>query len=137
MHIQHAKQAETKYEYGCDLRRLFPWDGVADPLWGSAIASVRPGEQTTPHDHDEDETFLILSGSGLITVDDETTEIEAGDVVFLPRGSHHSVRNLGEEERLEFLTIFWGSPEANERMVGIVRGMTADSAASGATGKDG
>jgi mannose-6-phosphate isomerase-like protein (cupin superfamily) len=137
VHVQYAKEGKSRYEYGCDLRRLYPWNGVADPLWGSAIASVRPGERTTPHDHDEEETFLILAGRGLITVDGEEAEVGVGDLIFLPRGSHHTIRNLSQSERLDFLTIYWGSPEANERMVELVRDMTADSPVRGAVGKSG
>ncbi len=49
MHIQYKSQSTSMYEYGCDLRRLFPWKEVAAPSWGGGIASVRPGEATTPH----------------------------------------------------------------------------------------
>jgi mannose-6-phosphate isomerase-like protein (cupin superfamily) len=125
MHIQFARDARSNYEYGCDLRRLYPWQGVADPLWGSAIASVRPGESTTAHSHDEHETFLILKGHGRIGVDGETSEISEGDVIYLPPNSHHVVENLSQEERLDFLTIFWGSPEANERMIQLAEELTA------------
>ena len=117
MHIQFAKDAKSAYEYGCDLRRLYPWQDVSDPLWGSAIASVRPGESTSPHSHDEEETFLILSGRGEISIDGETAEVTKGDMIYLPRNSYHTIKNLSNEERLDFLTIFWGSPEANERMI--------------------
>ncbi|MCF4130072.1 cupin domain-containing protein [Methylobacterium sp. SyP6R] len=119
MRIARAKDATSSYEYGCDLRRLYPWADVADPLWGSAIASVRPSESTTPHSHDEEETFLILDGAGIITVDDESSPIEAGDVIYLPRFSHHTVRNTSSLVPLRFLTIFWGSPEANARLMHI------------------
>lgn len=125
MYIQFRRDATSKFEYGCDMRRLYPWASVVDPLWGSAIASVRPGECTTPDFHDEHETFLVLSGRGEITVDDEVQEISDGDVVYLPPNSHHVVRNLSDEHRLEFLSIFWGSPEANERMLGMVDAMRA------------
>lgn len=128
MHIQYAKESNSKYEYGCDLRRLYPWRDVADPLWGSAIASVRPGESTSPHSHDEEETFLILSGQGSISVDNETAEVSTGDLIFLPRNSYHTIKNLSDEERLDFLTIFWGSPEANARMVEMSKSMTASGA---------
>jgi oxalate decarboxylase/phosphoglucose isomerase-like protein (cupin superfamily) len=130
MHIQFQRDASSKYEYGCDLRRLYPWAGVADPLWGSAIASVRPNESTTPHSHDEHETFLILSGSGEITVDGEVQAISRGDVIYLPPNSHHTVKNLSEDGRLDFLTIFWGSPEANERMMAMVDELRAGIAAT-------
>lgn len=117
MHIQFARNAESAYEYGCDLRRLYPWPGVADPLWGSAIASVRVGESTTRHAHDEHETFLFLSGRGRITIGDETEVVTGGDMVYIPLEVEHEVENLSETEPLTFLTIFWGSPEAKARML--------------------
>lgn len=116
MYLQLHKDAVRNFEYGCDLRRIFPWEGVVNPLWGSAIASVRPLEGTTPHSHDEHETFLILSGEGEIRVDGDVQLIRSGDVVYLPPNSCHEVRNLADDRPLEFLTIFWGSAEANERM---------------------
>ena len=74
IHVQRAATADTSYEYGCDLRRLYPWPDVVDPVfWGSAIASVRPNEATSPHSHDEDETFIIMAGHGRIGVDEETS----------------------------------------------------------------
>src|SRR5947199_1024029 len=117
MKIARAAEATTSYEFNCDLRRLYPWPDVADPLWGSAIASVRPNEATTPHSHDEEETFVILRGSGVISVDEQTQNIERGDVIYLPRHSRHTVCNTSSEQPLEFLTIWWGSPEANSRML--------------------
>jgi uncharacterized RmlC-like cupin family protein len=126
LQILRLSDAETKYEYGCDLRRLYPWQGVADPLWGSAIASVRPNEATSAHSHDEEETFIILSGAGEITIDGEVESVGRGDVIYLPRGSRHTIENTSASEPLEFLTIFWGSPEANARMVEMVQRKSKD-----------
>ena len=126
MKIARCRDAKVTYEYGCDLRRLFPWTGVVDPLWGGAIASVRPLEATSPHSHDEEETFIILSGVGDISIDGERASVTRGDVIYLPRNSHHTIHNTSSTERLEFLTIFWGSPEANARMAEMVRSQAAD-----------
>ena len=115
MRISRPREATTSYEYGCDLRRLYPWSGVADTFWGGALASVRPGEATTPHSHDEDETFIIIRGVGEIVVDGHGERVSYGDVIFLPRNSHHTIRNLSDAHRLDFITIFWGSPEAEQR----------------------
>jgi mannose-6-phosphate isomerase-like protein (cupin superfamily) len=120
MNILRAADAPSSFLYGCDLRRLYPWPGVAEPLWGSAIASVRPGECTTEHGHDEEETFIILSGSGTISIDGEVQPIGRGDVIYLPRHSRHFVANGSADAPLEFLSIFWGSPEANARMAEMV-----------------
>jgi mannose-6-phosphate isomerase-like protein (cupin superfamily) len=116
MKISRYRDANTSYEYGCDLRRLYPWKDVADTFWGSAVASVRPGEATTPHSHDEDETFIIMRGAGEITVDGVSERIRYGDVVYLPRNSRHTIRNVSGVDTLDFITIFWGSPEAEQRM---------------------
>lgn len=121
IHVQKAAQANSSYEYGCDLRRVYPWENVAEPLWGSAIASVRPGEATIEHSHDEEETFFIISGAGIVTIDQESADVMAGDVIYLPRHSTHSVKNGSSVDHLVFMTIFWGSPEADERMARMVR----------------
>jgi mannose-6-phosphate isomerase-like protein (cupin superfamily) len=120
MNIARFSEARTSYEYGCDLRRLYPWPGVADPLWGSAIASVRPGEATSVHAHDEEETFIILTGSGEMWINGQVQSVSKGDVIYLPRNSRHSLRNASLSEPVEFLTIYWGSPEADSRMVKMV-----------------
>ena len=126
MIISRRNDAQTQYEYGCDLRRLYPWEKVADPLWGSAMASVRPNEATTAHSHDEHETFIIIHGRGEITVDGCSETMSYGDVVFLPRNSHHTIRNLSGTDRLDFITIFWGSPESEQRMSEMVRNRTPE-----------
>jgi mannose-6-phosphate isomerase-like protein (cupin superfamily) len=114
MNIQRARSAHAKYEYGCDLRRLYPWAGVANPFWGAAIASVRVGEKTSLHGHDESETFLVLSGQGRLTIDGESEVLEQGDIVFIPKGAQHEFENLSPTATLDFLTIFWDSPEARQ-----------------------
>ena len=120
MKIQRKAEAIAKYEYGCDLRRLYPWKGIASAVWGSAIASVRPGECTTPHSHDELETFLVLSGSGRMEIEDENDVLNDGDVVFIPKNHAHCFRNLSNSNPLVFLSIFWDSPESQERMKQLI-----------------
>jgi quercetin dioxygenase-like cupin family protein len=40
--------------------------------------------------NDKEQTFYVLSGSGVVTVDGETKEIEPGDVVFVPFNTPHT-----------------------------------------------
>lgn len=120
MYVQRRRDAVEKYEYGCDLRRIYPWNEVASPVWGTAIASVRPGECTHPHAHNEFETFLVLSGKGQMFIEDEAEELVSGDVVFIPKEKKHRFANLSQEEPLVFLSIWWDSPEARERMAELV-----------------
>ncbi len=114
------------YEYGCDLRRLFPWKEVAAPSWGGGIASVRPGEATTPHSHDEFETFLVLAGSGHMTIEDETALLQEGDVVLIEKKKTHHFANASIYAPLVFLSIFWDSPESRHRLRKVLESDQAD-----------
>jgi oxalate decarboxylase/phosphoglucose isomerase-like protein (cupin superfamily) len=118
MQISRADDAETKYEYGCDLRRLFPWAGICDPAyWGGAIASVRPGEATTWDSHDEMETFLIIAGAGVMEIDGAAESVGECDVILIPRNSRHRIVNASASEPLRFLSIFWDSPDARQAIL--------------------
>lgn len=110
MHIKYGKDAKRNMEFGCDLNRLYPWRAVADTSgtsWGTAIATVAPGESTVPHSHPEHETFIVVSGVGSIAVDSETERVTVGDTIYLPPKSNHSIANLSTEDPLTFLTIWW------------------------------
>ena len=46
--------------------------------------------------HREDEIFLVVEGRISYYVNGEWTEVEPGGVVYLPRGTPHGFRNVGE-----------------------------------------
>ncbi|MGO4339257.1 cupin domain-containing protein [Labrys sp. KB_33_2] len=115
MHIRTERADGWTDEYGGAFRRLYPWKGVTVPPWGGAVMKVMPGQQSIPHDHDEEETFIFISGSGTITVDGETSPVASGDVVYLPRFSRHFVDNTSRDEELAFLCVWWGAPEADAK----------------------
>ena len=66
------------------------------------------------------ETFLVLSGKGEMTIEDEVEELTTGDVVFIPKDKKHRFSNLSQETPLVFLSIWWDSPEARQRMTELV-----------------
>jgi mannose-6-phosphate isomerase-like protein (cupin superfamily) len=48
---------------------------------------TKPGNEPPPHIHDrEHEMYFVLEGSMRFYCEDKTMDINAGDVVFLPRG---------------------------------------------------
>jgi len=110
MHVQAASEARITDEYGGDFRRLFPWPDTVETPWGSAWMMIKPGASSLPHNHDEQETFIILKGTGQMSVNDETRAVSKGDVIYLPPFSQHSLLNTSDNEDLELLCIWW---EAN------------------------
>lgn len=111
MYLRTAGQIPITDEYGGDLRRLYPWPGQVETNWGSAWMVVSPGGRSTPHSHDEHETFIILAGHGEMSVETERREVFRGDVIYLPPFSEHSIRNASSEFDLEFLSIWWGGQQ--------------------------
>jgi mannose-6-phosphate isomerase-like protein (cupin superfamily) len=112
MYVQPAATAKSADEYGGDFRRLHPWPDAVETPWGSAWMTIRPGTSSMPHSHDEQETFIILNGTGEMKVNEETRAVAKGDVIYLPPFSQHSLVNTSASEPLELLCIWWNAPTA-------------------------
>lgn len=118
MYIQSLSPNSLKHEYGIQMRRVYQVnEGPFNPPFGSAWAFIAPGEQSAPHAHDEDETFYIVKGSGLMTIDAEIQEVKAGDTVYIPANRNHVLRNTGTDE-LVFITVWWDVQPNNEEKEG-------------------
>ena len=61
---------------------------------GSAVSffvgAYPPGFSPPLHRHPYEETFIIEDGGGTFTVDDETIEAHAGQIVVVPAGAAHT-----------------------------------------------
>ena len=82
-----------------------------------AHATVKPGESTLSHRFFEaSEVYYILQGRGLMHVNDETQDIQPGDMIYIPPQGIQYIENTGDID-LEFLCIVdppW-FPEAEEQ----------------------
>lgn len=97
MIIRNRKQASIiNTAHGSELRPLI--DRTTSDITRCSLAEeiLPPGCAVTPHHHREiEEIYYIVSGQGLMTVGDETHEVEAGDAVYVPRGHRHTLTNTG------------------------------------------
>ncbi len=68
------------------------------------VIVLPPGAYPPYHAHhtDMDEGYLIYGGRGLIHNDGATFEVGRGDVLLNPRGAMHHMKNIGEDELIEF-----------------------------------
>ena len=72
-----------------------------------------PGVGIPKHIHEnEDEVFQVLEGRVEMTLGDENKILEAGDLVFCPRGVAHSWRVVGNQKARAMLSIFPAGLEA-------------------------
>jgi quercetin dioxygenase-like cupin family protein len=78
---------------------------------------IEPGQSVSEHDHDEEETFIVIDGAAELTLDRESTTITAGDVAYIPRFGRHGLRNLSSTSPFVMIDIYWdwgggGAPSA-------------------------
>jgi mannose-6-phosphate isomerase-like protein (cupin superfamily) len=114
MHVKTQAGDTQIRKNGCDIRQLYPWDGVVEPPWNSTLCTIRPTESSTPHSHDTDETFIFTSGAGHVAVGDEFRRVEVGDVIYVRHGINHIVTNTSQTDPLTFVSIYWRQPAAGE-----------------------
>jgi mannose-6-phosphate isomerase-like protein (cupin superfamily) len=85
-----------------------------------AHATVKVGESTTPHTLKKSaEVYVILSGKGMMHINDEKQLLNQGDAVLIPAGSVQSIENAGDED-LKFLCVvdpYW--KEEDDEVKGV------------------
>jgi quercetin dioxygenase-like cupin family protein len=82
--------------------RLFETDRTLTDLY-----CLDPGQEQLLHVHEEsDKVVVVLAGRVLARVDDDTAELDQYEVVLVPAGSKHALKNLGPDPAV--LLVFVG-----------------------------
>jgi quercetin dioxygenase-like cupin family protein len=59
---------------------------------------THPGAGPPPHvHHREDEAFYVLEGELEFSSDEETLRVGAGSLIYVPKGTLHAHKNIGED----------------------------------------
>lgn len=67
--------------------------------------TLESGQTIPPHFHpDAEELYYILSGKGLMHIENERREIETGDVIYIPPEKVHFLQNTSAEQ-VRFITL--------------------------------
>jgi quercetin dioxygenase-like cupin family protein len=69
------------------------------------IAKIPPNEALREHRHLQEEIYLVLEGTGSVTIDGETRPVGSGTSVFIPGNALRSCENTGEGD-LRFAYVF-------------------------------
>ena len=100
MLIHNRKDSKILYTpQGSEIRPLI--DRTVSAISQCSLAEeILPPGKTVPRHHHEvlEEIYYILSGSGEMTVGEETREVGVGDAIFIPKNNVHSLTNTGDEE---------------------------------------
>ncbi|HSK93152.1 MAG TPA: cupin domain-containing protein [Candidatus Angelobacter sp.] len=70
------------------------------------VMSIPPGEEIGEEVHnDGDQMLTFVSGRGEATLDGDTTAVGPEDLVFVPAGTRHNIRNAGDDD-LKLSTVY-------------------------------
>ncbi|MBA2672105.1 class I tRNA ligase family protein [Ramlibacter sp.] len=99
---------ETSYGMACRTLQI--------PLSeaGGSECVLEPCQLSVFHRHHESEIFVIVRGRGRLDVDGRHVgDVGPGDVIFLRPFAGHALRNLSDDERLEFVALYWGGQDVH------------------------
>ena len=97
-------QEGVKVVYGeqtlptCGVRIVHPSNvNAPSKALGVSVLYVPPGARMELHDHEAEETYCILSGTGSMLSKDGGRDVGPGDFVYLPAWCLHGILNTGKE----------------------------------------
>jgi mannose-6-phosphate isomerase-like protein (cupin superfamily) len=89
----------------CALREILHPDKADLSLrYSLAHAVVKPGDTTWLHRLRTSEVYYILSGEGIMHIDDESAPVRPGSTVFIPPNARQCITNSGKTD-LAFICI--------------------------------
>ncbi|MBF0593952.1 MAG: phosphomannose isomerase type II C-terminal cupin domain [Candidatus Omnitrophica bacterium] len=87
-----------------------------DEVWVKRV-EVAPGERISLQKHKHrSEKWIIVSGQGLVTVNELTVTVTKGSIIDIPVGVTHRIANLGKKS-LVFIEVACGSDLTEEDIV--------------------
>ena len=85
-----------------DFRRV----AATGPYSQIVLMCLKPGEAIGEEVHgDTDQIFLVAKGEGEAVLADAPRRLEKGDLLLVPAGTRHDIRNTGDK-RLRLVTIY-------------------------------
>jgi len=97
--LQDREVLETTYlAHGGAVAQMVLDRRVLKEIGFLAVARLAPGKEIERHVDPMEEIYFVLSGTGLMQVDDESRQVGPGDATWIPTGSGHALLNNGHED---------------------------------------
>ena len=99
MNQQEVLQGLYRAHGGATAAMLLDQRNLQDILF-LAHGVLKPGKEIEAHIDPYEEIYYVLQGEGDMMVGDERAKVKSGDAIWIPFGSPHSLKNIGEEDCL-------------------------------------
>ena len=111
MSVKHAQDVEAQVIKAGDKTTIQVLISAQEgPNFALRRFVMEPGGGMPEHTNAVEHEQYVLRGQASIGIGDETFDVRAGDVVFIPEGVLHWYQNVGEEN-FEFLCIIPNKPD--------------------------
>src|ERR1700761_849785 len=92
--IVSEDSAERIRPFGIDMKVMLGAEHTGG-TFSAVLAEVKPGEGPPPHLHrDREEYFFVIEGTYSLGVNGRESTIGPGTLVFVPRGTVHTFKNI-------------------------------------------
>jgi mannose-6-phosphate isomerase-like protein (cupin superfamily) len=92
--IMSPEAAEQIRPFGIDMKVMLGAEHTGG-TFSAVLAEVKPGDGPPPHLHrDREEYFFVVAGSYWLSVNGNESTIGPGTLVFVPRGTVHTFKNV-------------------------------------------
>ena len=110
--IKHSKIESIPVSHKCEhegyeyfRRKFIPFGGAKNTL--VSVYEIPPGKSAYPYHfhHNNEETFYIISGEGVLRTPEGERKVGAGEFLFFPAGETgaHKLTNVSETEMLVYI----------------------------------
>ncbi len=111
MSVKHAQDVEAQVVKAGDKTSIQVLISAQEgPNFALRRFVMEPGGGIPEHTNMVEHEQYVLQGHASIGIGEETFDVRAGDVVFIPEGVPHWYQNVGEE-KFEFLCIIPNKPD--------------------------
>jgi mannose-6-phosphate isomerase-like protein (cupin superfamily) len=97
--VNHRDTVPFTTADGSTIREVLAYRNSGIRNQSLAEARLPPGRATIPHHHAKtEEIYYILSGTGDMTLGEDSRSVVPGDAIAIPPGERHTIRNTGPDE---------------------------------------
>lgn len=95
--IVPVEAAEQIRPFGIDMKVMLGAEHTGG-TFSAILGEIRPGDGPPPHLHrDREEYFFVLEGTYSLGVNGKQSTIGPGTLVFVPRGTVHTFKNISDK----------------------------------------
>lgn len=106
IHAEVSSQIFDKVKQNDNWKLAFLTAKDAQVVFMSISPSTNPNNEIGMETHKFDQIIFVVEGNGKAILDGKTTMVKSGDMIFIPQGVEHNVKNSNAKQALKILSVY-------------------------------